>query len=198
MFRFLLTVFLATTLLTACGDSARDKAAIQALSSARAQEEQLSPEQTIALYQSVIDKYSKTKQAEQARAAILLVKRHQQSALFKRSASLVFKRVRTVLDGYQAFSGKLPLRLQDLDSNGYMFDSAYLAEILPEDVALYLELAADKGATRMWLLKTGQEQILSRNLATPQLKALTVDDLQALQAKWQEIARVGRLTQIKL
>ena len=198
MFRLLLTIILAISLLTACSDSAADKAATQALSDARAQEQLLPAQQAIALYQVVIDKYPKTKQAEQAQAATLRVKRHQQYVQYKRSSGLILERVSTVLEGYQAFTGKFPLKLQDLDSGGYMFDSAYLADILPDDVVLYVELGADKTATCMWLQQTGQEQILSRNLAGSQLKDLSLAELQALQAKWQEIATVGRLTQIQL
>ena len=90
------------------------------------------------------------------------------------------------------------MKLQDLDSDGYMFDSAYLADILPQDVVLYLELGADKETTRMWLQKTGEEKILSRNLVDSRLNDLDAADLQALKSKWQEIAKVGRLTQVQL
>lgn len=121
-----------------------------------------------------------------------------QPTAFQQNSAKLFERVTTVLEGYQAFSGKLPLQLQDLDAGGYMFDSAYLADVLPQDVLLYLELSANRGATRMWLQQAGQDQILSRTLADPQLQKMTVDDLQALKASWQEIAKVGRLTQVKL
>lgn len=116
----------------------------------------------------------------------------------QQSSEKIFERVASVLDGYQAFSGKLPLKLQDLDSGEYMFDSAYLADILPQDVVLYLEFSADKGATRMWLQQAGQEPILSRTLADPHLEKLSAADLHALKARWQEIAKTGRLTQVKL
>jgi len=121
-----------------------------------------------------------------------------QTTSFQQDSSKIFERLVTVLDGYQAFSGKLPLNLQDLDSGGYMFDSAYLADILPQDVALYLELASDKAATRMWLQKSGEEKVLSRTLMNPHLQQIETKDMQALKSKWQEIAKVGRLTQVHL
>ena len=117
---------------------------------------------------------------------------------FKEKAGLFLERMSTVLDGYQAFSGKLPATLKDLDSGDYMFDSAYLAEILPEGADVYLVLSAEKSTTRIWLQQEGQSQVLSRTLVSPQLENLKVDDLQALKSKWQEVARVGRLTQVTL
>ncbi len=133
---------------------------------------------------------------QQEKAVTPVVKN--QTSRFQQESEKIFERLTTVLDGYHAFSGKMPLKLQDLDSDGYMFDSAYLADILPQDVMLYLEFGANKDATRMWMQKIGEEKILSRTLMDSHLNDLSSDDLQALKAKWQEIAKVGRLTQVKL
>lgn len=198
MFRFVLTILLVLILLVACSDGTRDKEATQALNDARGQEQLLPTEQSIALYQVVIDKYPKTKQAEEAQVAIVQLERDQRFVLFKRSTGQVLERVSTVLDGFQAYSGKLPLSLKALDAGGYMFDSAYMAEILPDGAVLYLELAGDKSATRMWLQQEGFEQVFSRTLVNPQLDNLNPADLQVLKSKWQEVARVGRLTQVRL
>ena len=117
---------------------------------------------------------------------------------FQQKAGLLLERMSTVLDGYQAFSGKLPVTLKDLDSGGYMFDSAYLAEILPEGTDVYLVLSSEKATTRIWLQQEGQQQVLSRTLVSQQLENLKAADLQALKSKWQEVAKVGRLTQVTL
>ncbi len=138
------------------------------------------------------DKPPQTPRAEEARAVVA----PQSNA--RRSGGELLERVSTVLDGYQAYRGQLPQNLQDLDQGGYMFDSAYLAEILPEGAELYLSLSADKGDTRMWLQQTAQGPVLSRTLADAHLAELTVEELRALQGKWQELARVGRLAQVRL
>lgn len=198
MFRNILTVLLVLVLLAGCGDSAKEKAATQALADARAQEQVRPVEQVIDLYQAVIDKYPETKQAEEAKLALAEAKVRLQRVLFKRNAGAVLERVSTVLNGYRAFSGKLPANLKDLDADGYMFDSQYLADVLPEGSALYLTLDSSNGETRMWLQQTGQQLVLSRTLSDEQLADLKLEELTGLKAKWQEIASVGRLTQVKL
>ena len=195
MFRIFILIFLTMFLLAGCSDDSRDKAATQALSEAHKQAQELRPPQAISAYQTVINNYPQTEQAEEAQGVIEKLKGQQRYA---QSAVLVFERVSTVLVGYQAFTGKLPQSLQDLDTKGYMFDSGYLEEILPEGAELYLTLAAENDATRMWLQQSGQEQVLSRTLVSTQLENLKVDDLQALKTKWQEIAKVGHLTQVRL
>lgn len=116
----------------------------------------------------------------------------------QQNADKIFTSVQSVLSGYQAYSGKLPLKLQDLDAGDYMFDSKYLAEILPEGFDLYLALAAEPDATLMWLQQPGENIVLSRSLAAPQLSEVRVEKLKALTESGQVVARVGRLTQIQL
>ncbi len=198
MFRNLLIVFLTLALLVGCSDNANEKAAIQALADARAREQIQPVDQTIKLYQAIIDKYPETDQAKEAKLALEQAELRQQYVLFKHNGGAVLERVSTVLSGYRAFSGKLPASLQDLDAGDYMFDSKYLAEVLPEGAELYLALDPAKGETRMWLQQTGQQQVLSRTLDNAQLADLKLEELNGLKAKWQEIASVGRLTQVKL
>ena len=112
-------------------------------------------------------------------------------------ADQVLESVANVLSGYQAFSGRLPEKLTDLDSGGYMFDAAYLAGLLPEGAELYLQLDSEAGKTQMWLQRPGAE-LLHRSLATPGTETVADQSLAQLKEKWQVVARNGQVSQVRL
>jgi len=197
MFRLLLTLVCVFVLLLGCSNHSKEQEAKQALDKAESQAQSLAFEQSLALYQSVIDAYPQTPQAETARQAINRLQR-QRDEQFKSDAAKVLERMSTVLDGYQAFAGTLPLNLQDLDAGGYMFDSQYLAEILPAGAQVYLTLNAEKLGTQMWFQQAGQAQIFQRSLANDLLNDVSPAEFDALKSKWQKLAKVGGLTQVKL
>jgi hypothetical protein len=194
MFRLLLTMFCVLAL-SGCSDS-QEKLAAQALEKARIEAKSLPVDQALVLYQRLIDAYPQTAQAELARQTLSELKQKRYQEFSRRSAELLL-RVSSVLEGYQAFSGKLPLRLQELDTHEFMFDSKYLAELLPGGAELFLALDSEKARTQMWLQQEGETRVVYRNLGTPLLRDLSLAELDGLKVKWQEVARVGRLTQVK-
>lgn len=197
MFRLLLTLVCVFVLLLGCSNHSKEQEAKQALDKAESQTQSLAFEQILALYQSVIDTYPQTPQAETALQAIIGLQR-QRADLFKSDVAKALERMSTVLDGYQAFAGTLPSNLQDLDAGGYMFDSQYLAEILPAGAQVYLALDAEKLRTQMWFQQAGYAQIFRRSLGNALLTDVTLVELDDLKSKWQEVAKVGGLTQVKL
>lgn len=193
----ILLLFL-TLALFACSDNAREKAAIQALENARKHEQLLPYEQVVALYQGVVETYPEMAQAEEAKAALQRLREAQQQKAFKRAGAEVLDRMTTVLSGYRAFSGKLPQSLADLDQDSYMFDSNYMAGILPEGAELYVALGATPEDTQLWLQQDGQAQVLWRTLTSQNLSYLSAEELKTLKTSWREVAKVGHLTQVKL
>jgi hypothetical protein len=194
MFRLLLTIFCVLAL-SGCSDS-QEKLAAQALEKARIEAKSLPVDQALVLYQRLVDAYPQTPQAELARQTLAELKLKRYQEVSRRSAELLM-RVSSVLEGYQAFSGKLLLRLQELDTQEFMFDSRYLAELIPGGAELFLVLDSEKARTQMWLQQAGETRVVYRNLGTPLLSDLSLAELDGLKLKWQEVARVGRLTQVK-
>lgn len=120
-----------------------------------------------------------------------------QPSTFVDNAEKVFDRVNSVLSGYRAYRGQAPQTLAELDQNDYMFDSRYLADIVPTDSQLYLELLPELDRSRLWLETAGERQIASRELAETQVATLDKAALEKEKTRWQKIATVGRLTQVK-
>jgi hypothetical protein len=116
---------------------------------------------------------------------------------FVDKADKVFDRVNSVLSGYRAYRGQAPGKLADLDQGDYMFDSQYLADIVPADSLLYLELTPELDGTRLWLETSGEARVASRYLTGTQIETLDKTELQKIKSSWQTLASVGRLTQVK-
>ena len=131
-----------------------------------------------------------TKAEDQASAAT------QDKALTEADRTLAS--VASVISGYQAFSGRLPGLLSDLDSGEYMFDTAYLEELLPQGAELFIVLGEAGEDTRMWLQQQGEPRIFSRSLNLPGLEKVDAESLAQLKERWQVVARVGGVTQVKL
>lgn len=117
---------------------------------------------------------------------------------FEDEAGKVLERVTTVLSGYQAYSGHAAQALADLDGGDYMFGSDYLADVVPAGSKLYLQFGQNLAEVHMWLEKEGEKQVVSRTLGNPRLSVLTAQELQSLKSRWQQVASVGRLSQVKL
>lgn len=120
-----------------------------------------------------------------------------QPPTFADEAGKIFDRVNSVLSGYQAYRGQPPQKLADLDQNDYMFDSQYLADMVPDGSRLYLELSPELNSSRLWLETATEAQIASRQLTGTQVETLNKAKLTNIKANWQTLASVGRLTQVK-
>lgn len=143
------------------------------------------------------DKTDRPKTASDAAKANHPTINASQPPTFTDKAGKIFDRVNSVLSGYRAYRGQAPEKLTDLDQGDYMFDSRYLADIVPADSLLYLELTPELDSTRLWLETSGEARVASRQLAGTQVETLDKTELQKIKSSWQTLASVGRLTQVK-
>jgi len=143
------------------------------------------------------DKTEQPKTASPAAKAVHPTINTSQPPTFADQAGKIFDRVNSVLSGYQAYRGQAPQKLTDLDQGDYMFDSQYLADMVPDGSQLYLELSPELASSRLWLETSGEAQIASRQLTGTQVETLDKAKLTNLKASWQTLASVGRLTQVK-
>ncbi len=98
--------------------------------------------QAIALYQVLLKEYDDTEAGASALDAITRVERLKDRALI-REARKGFNSVSLVLEGYRSMKGKLPTSIEQLDTDEYLFDSDYLAEIVPEGFVYTLRFNRD-------------------------------------------------------
>lgn len=143
------------------------------------------------------DKTERPKNAPEAANAAHPTVNTSQPPSFVDKAGKIFDRVNSVLSGYRAYRGQAPEKLTDLDQGDYMFDSQYLADIVPTDSLLYLELTPELDSARLWLETSGEIQAASRQLAGTQVETLDKAELKKIKSSWQTLATLGRLTQVK-
>jgi len=94
-------------------------------------------DQAVALYEKLIAEYQGTKAAELAADYIARVDRYKERLLIQ-DVRKNLERVALVMNGYREMMGTMPVSINQLDSGEYMFDSDYLAEIVPEGYTYYL------------------------------------------------------------
>jgi len=131
--------------------------------------------QAIALYQVLLKEYDDTEAGASALDAITRVERLKDRALI-REARKGFNSVSLVLEGYRSMKGKLPTSIEQLDTDEYLFDSDYLAEIVPEGFVYTLRFNRDdmKEKYSLYIYKLEREKAV---YFTPsgEAKAISVD-----------------------
>ncbi len=157
MLRSLIMLTLAGLLLTGlngCGDP--EETARQRYQLATQVEKDGDLPRAEQLYLKIVAEFPRTTGAASAVRQIERIKlRREQN--FKNEFMPVLHRLQRVLDGYRGMHQRYPRRLADLDRGDYLFDSNYLAEMVPEGFVAYLALHDAAGPYRIWALKEGFE-----------------------------------------
>jgi len=94
-------------------------------------------DQAVTLYEKLIAEYAGTKAADLAADYILRVDHYKERKLIQEVRKNI-ERVALVMNGYREMMGAMPASIGQLDSGEYMFDSDYIAEIVPEGYTYYL------------------------------------------------------------
>lgn len=100
--------------------------------------------------------FPKAKVTQKATEGLAHVEKLRQEAAYREAIDLL-KRLADVVEGYRAFAGVRPSSLDDFDSGGYFFDSAYLADIVLEGYRARILFAAGETPLKIWLQKEGAE-----------------------------------------
>ncbi|PLY00108.1 MAG: hypothetical protein C0623_07955 [Desulfuromonas sp.] len=117
-------------------------------------------DKAIALYEALIKEYEETVAATRAAQSIERInKLKERKAIQEVQKNL--GRILLVLNGYNEMTGQSPRSLSDLDDGSYMFDSEYVAGIVPEGFTYYLRFEKD-GSYTMYSHKEGADQVVKR------------------------------------
>lgn len=131
--------------------------------------------QAITLYQALRKEYEDTEAASAALDAIGRVERLKDQALIKEARG-GFNSVSLVMEGYKSMKGELPTSIAQLDAGDYLFDSDYLAEIVPEGITYTLRFNKGEMTEKysLYIYKSGGEKAV---IFTPsgEAKAISVD-----------------------
>jgi len=153
-------------LLACCGlalsgcSSPEEKAAKAQLEQALALEQQSDLSGARSLLAELMKKYPQTKAAAKALAAEQRIAKQMtgiQHELEKTLESMVL-----VIAGYQSMTGMPLTRLEELDGGDYMFDSAYLAEAIPDGVEAFV-LLDGQGGFQLWSYRASTHMGMTRN-----------------------------------
>ena len=182
----------AILILVACG-SQEDQAAIR-YEDAVFVEAAGHQETAEKLYQQVIDGYPNTKAATEAGARMQqIVEQVAYQRALEKQASEVFERLEMYLEGYRATFGKLPGSIEEIGTSGYMFGPDYLAEIVPEDLHVFMLVDAAKGTYMFWAAKQDSKLSVGRSSNENALRTLPSEELVAKFERLTDQTRTGNL-----
>ncbi len=139
-------LFLIVLGLQGCGDS--EKKAQLELDRAQALQQTGEMIEAEELFRDIVLKYPKTAVDTTARLKLDELARAQQAA--RKTLVDTLESLVQVFEGYRSLYGGYPQALEDLDTSGYFFDSAYMAEVVPEAVTVYLVLDGDAQRFLLW------------------------------------------------
>lgn len=183
--KFLLLLLLLPLLLCACGH--KEEQAQTQLSQAEAVQAKGDLAKADALLQKVVASYPGTKAAAEASRRLQQVRAALAPQREKTLQKLVL-RFRDLIDGYRAMYGHTPASLQEIDKSGYFFDSKYIADVVPADCRVYLDLG--KSGYRVWAFQDQAPQGEMYDSANSRVEAA------ARQATLQNLSARGNARQL--
>lgn len=146
-----------------------------------------------AILVELLNHYPRTQMASKARRQLDQI--HRRREMRERAEfARILDSYRQVLNGYRSVYAEYPKSIEEFDSSGFFFDTAYLEEITIEGFQTYLWLKDDGRGYRVWCIREEKERGYAVGGNSRELVAFDRQEkLAYLEQKFAVSQQIGRL-----